>query len=67
MGTKRGGDLRVGTPDVKPDASAHTRGVKQGNLGGKNGATHDGDRRSTGIDPKRHQPIDPRMPKITPA
>jgi hypothetical protein len=67
------GNLRVGKPDVKRDAAAHVRGVKQGNEGvmrqKPDGAlsAEATDRRSTGIWPEGHAPIDPRMPKLTPA
>ncbi len=27
------GEIRVGKPDVKPDAPSHTKGVPQGNTG----------------------------------
>jgi hypothetical protein len=68
----------VGKPDVKPSAPSHTRGVREGNNrrlimrepgikpNGKLTA-HATPRRSTGINAKAHQPIDPRMPILTPA
>jgi hypothetical protein len=64
--------LKVGKPDVKPDAPAHTPGVKQGNHGPneKNkGHLVDGRstaKRSTGVNPRHHEPIDPRMPNLSP-
>ena len=64
--------LKVGKPDVKPDAPAHTPGVKEGNEGPneKNrGHTKDGRSsatRSTGVNPRHHEPIDPRMPNLSP-
>jgi hypothetical protein len=64
--------LKVGKPDVKPDTPAHTPGVKQGNEGPveKNpGHTKDGRstaKRSTGVNPRHHEPIDPRMPNLSP-
>jgi hypothetical protein len=67
------GDIRVGRPDVKPDAPAHTPGVKQGNTGPyETQAGHLADgrataERSTGINAKARNPIDPRMPTLTPA
>ena len=71
-------NLRVGKPDTTPDASAHTRGVRQGNEPGSFEATPGlyrdaGDgigkgtaRRSTGINPEAREPIDPRMPNLSP-
>ena len=68
----------VGKPDVKPSAPSHTRGVFQGNkphltqrrkgieMEEENRAEGSA-RRSTGIRPKDHEVIDPRMPKISPA
>lgn len=67
-------ELRVGRADVKPDAPAHTRGVREGNEVGayerSPGHRPDGRstaRRSTGICPKARDPIDPRMPNLSPA
>jgi len=67
-------DLKVGTPDVAPDAPSHVRGIKQGNSRGnyKKQAGHLPDgrvtaRRSTGINPGNEEPIDPRMPNLPPA
>ena len=66
-------EIRVGRPDVKIDASAHTKGVPQGNAPGnyeKQAGHHDDDtadaRRSTGVGPKRHDPILPIMPNRPP-
>ncbi len=66
-------DIRVGKPDVEPDAPSHTEGVKQGNSTGNyeksSGHLPDGRstaERSTGIDPGKHGPIDPRMPNLSP-
>jgi hypothetical protein len=64
--------IRVGKPQVKPDTPSHTTGVMEGNKGPieKNkGHLKDGRstaERSTGINPKAHQPIDPRMPNLSP-
>jgi len=59
---------------AKPDASAHTKGIKSGNSKGNYGrqAGHlpDGTstaERSTAINPKAREPIDPRMPNLSPA
>jgi hypothetical protein len=66
--------LRVGKHDVKPDAAAHKAGVKMGNSTGnyESQAGHFPDgrssaERSTGINPKAREPIDPRMPNLSPA
>jgi len=66
-------EIRVGKPDVKPDAPAHVKGVTQGNRKGayKKEVGHHDDgtadaRRSTGINPKKHDPILPVMPNLPP-
>jgi hypothetical protein len=66
--------LNVGKPDVTPDLPSHVRGVKQGNAKGnyerQPGHHPDGTsdaRRSTGVNPERRDPIDPRMPNLAPA
>jgi hypothetical protein len=66
-------NLKVGKPDVSPDAPAHTRGIKQGNSKGNydKQAGHKPDgrasaERSTGVNPKARNPIDPRMPNLPP-
>jgi hypothetical protein len=60
-------------PDVKPDAPSHVRGINQGNAKGnyQKQAGHKPDgrstaRRSTGISPDDHEPIDPSMPNLSP-
>jgi len=64
--------LKLGKPDTTPDAPAHTPGVKQGNEGPneKNkGHLKDGRstaKRSTGVNSRHHEPIDPRMPNLSP-
>jgi hypothetical protein len=71
-------NIRVGKPDVRPDALAHVKGVREGNQPGsleKETGIHHVDqskavaaaRRSTGIGPDMHNPIDPDMPNLTPA
>jgi hypothetical protein len=67
-------DLRTGKANVKPHDPRHIRGIKQGNSTGNYGkqAGHKPDgrstaRRSTGIDAKGREPIDPRMPNLSPA
>lgn len=63
-------EIRVGKPHVRVDAASHTRGVESGN--GKNrqrGLHKDGTvdaRFSTGIRPRRHNPILPIMPNLPP-
>jgi hypothetical protein len=66
-------NLKTGAPDVKPDAPAHTPGIKQGNSRGNydSMAGHKPDgtstaERSTGINPQARDPIDPRMPNLSP-
>ena len=66
-------NLRTGQPDVAPDAPSHTPGIKQGNSKGtyEKQAGHLADgrssaRRSTGINAKAREPIDPRMPNLSP-
>ncbi|MEA2267489.1 MAG: hypothetical protein QOD55_2530 [Solirubrobacteraceae bacterium] len=66
--------VKVGDHDVKPDAPTHTKGVRQGNEKGaydrQTGHYPDGRSsaaRSTGINPKGAEPIDPRMPNLSPA
>ena len=65
--------IRVGRPDVAPDASAHTKGVPQGNAKGayekQTGHHADGTadaRRSTGVSPKKHDAILKTMPNLPP-
>src|SRR5262249_21006110 len=71
-------NLPVGKPDVKPWTPAHSMGVREGNarshLWREPGIRRARDfmalatpRRSTGINPRGRQPIDPRMPTLTPA
>lgn len=66
-------EIRVGKPDVKPDTPSHTKGVYQGNATGayekQVGHNEDGTadaRRSTGVSPKKHNPILPIMPNLPP-
>jgi hypothetical protein len=76
--TKVVDNLRVGKPDIEPSAPSHLPGIHQGNKKGnlKRNAglkptgplTASGSaRRSTGINPKHREPIDPRMPRLSPA
>jgi hypothetical protein len=65
--------LKVGKGQVSPDFPSHTKGVHQGNAPGNyermGGHLPDGRStaaRSTGVNPKAHEPIDPRMPNLSP-
>jgi hypothetical protein len=65
--------LKRGRYDKPTDAPAHVKGIKQGNSTGnydkQKGHLPDGRRTaaaSTGINPKQHGPIDPRMPNLPP-
>jgi len=67
--------LKVGKPDVRPDAPSHTPGIKMGNSEGnyakQKGHLPDGRvtaERSTGVGAKRREPIVPQaMPNLPPA
>jgi hypothetical protein len=66
-------NLRIGRADVEPDAPAHVAGVIQGNDPGNYeksvGHLPDGRstaKRSTGVNAADHEPIDPRMPNLSP-
>jgi len=67
-------EIKAGKPDVDTQALGHTRGVKSGNSKGnyekQKGHKPDGKRTaraSTGVNPDAHEPIDPRMPNLSPA
>ena len=67
-------NLIVGRPQTSPTKPAHTPGVRKGNAPGnyesEPGHLPDGRstaRRSTGINPEARNPIDPRMPNLSPA
>jgi hypothetical protein len=67
------GQIKVGKPHTKPDAPSHTKGVEPGNSRGSHkrqpGHKDDGTvdaRRSTGIRPRRHNPVLPIMPNLPP-
>ena len=69
--------IRVGKPDVSPTLASHTRGVREGNRPHRfehdpgiieDGLTARGTaRRSTSINPDARNPIDPRMPNLSPS
>ena len=65
-------NIRVGRQDTSTTAPAHTTGVREGQTEGRGqpGIHADGTssaRRSTGINPDFEDPIDPRMPNLSPA
>ncbi|HEX4760953.1 MAG TPA: hypothetical protein VH256_09145 [Thermoleophilaceae bacterium] len=67
------GGIRAGKPDIDTRKLGHISGVKSGNSRGnydkQSGHNSDGTRTaesSTGINPKAHGPIDPRMPNLPP-
>jgi hypothetical protein len=66
-------NVRVGKPDVSPSAPSHTPGVPEGNAPGnyerQRGHLPKGKStaaRSTGINAEARNPIDPRMPNLSP-
>ena len=66
--------LRLPGKGPNTDKPTHTPGIKQGNAPGNYesqvGHTADGRStaaRSTGINPGNEEPIDPRMPNLSPA
>jgi hypothetical protein len=66
-------NMKVGKPDVSPEAPSHVKGIKQGNSKGNYesqvGHKPDGTstaERSTGINAKARNPIDPSMPNLSP-
>jgi hypothetical protein len=65
-GTRDVHGIRVGKPDTRPDAPSHTRGAEEGNHPKRQNKLDDASR-STGIRTAAHDPIDPKMPKISPA
>lgn len=65
--------VRTGRPDVRPDAPSHTHGIREGNqpgayeqMGGHLPGGRSDARRSTGINPQAANPIDARMPNLSP-
>jgi hypothetical protein len=63
-------EIKVGKPDVKIDAPAHVKGVEEGNTPKKQAGHHDDGtvdaRSSTGVAPKRHDPLAEGMPNLPP-
>ena len=65
--------IRTGKPDIDTSRLGHTPGIMQGNATGnydkQPGHLPDGRRTaraSTGINPSKREPIDPRMPNLSP-
>ena len=65
--------MAPGRQTPKPHDATHVAGIKQGNdpaaYGRQKGHLPDGRStaaRSTGINPKAREPIDPRMPNLSP-
>ncbi len=68
-----GNRIAVGTPDTNLEAPSHVKGTREGNEPGsylkQGGHLPNGKstaERSTGIRPGAQNPIDPRMPNLSP-
>ena len=70
--------IRVGKPDTKMDSPSHVKGIRQGNAPGgiekdpgleKTGkyTARSYARKSTGINAKARNPMDPNSPNLPPA
>jgi hypothetical protein len=66
-------NIRLGRKQSPTDKPVHVKGIKQGNSTGnydkQAGHLPDGRStaaRSTGINPSKREPIDPRMPNLSP-
>ncbi len=66
-------NLRIGKPQATPSEPSHVKGIREGNEPGsyrqEPGMLPNGRvtaRRSTGINPDRRNPIDPRSPNLPP-
>lgn len=66
-------NLKTGKPDVDPNLPSHVNGIMQGNSTGnyekQTGHHKDGTstaKRSTGVNSRAQEPIDPRMPNLSP-
>ncbi|MBX6366315.1 MAG: hypothetical protein IRZ00_20920 [Gemmatimonadetes bacterium] len=71
--TRRTGELRIGEPKTATTAPAHTPGVREGNeehgyerQGGHLADGRSTAERSTGINPRARNPIDPSSPNLSP-
>lgn len=66
-------DIPTGKKDTSMDKPGHTKGTSRVSLGdyeSQPGHNPDGTstaQRSTGVNPKAQEPIDPRMPNLSPA
>ncbi len=71
-------NVEIGKRQASPSKSSHVRGVRMGNAPGglrrepgidpmPDGSVRTNARRSTGVNADRHEPIDPRSPRLTPA
>jgi hypothetical protein len=67
-------NIRVGKPDVRTTTPTHVSGTREGNAVGNYGKArghlsngHSTAERSTGINPDKRNPIDPRAPNLSPA
>ena len=67
-------NINLGKSDASADLPAHVPGIQEGNAKGSyekmKGHKPDGTstaQRSTGINPKAQEPIDPSMPNLSPA
>lgn len=65
--------MKLGKAAAKPDDPRHIKGINQGNAKGnyEKQVGHEADgtstaSRSTGINPQAREPIDPRMPNLSP-
>ena len=77
MRKSKGNYLKTGRPDTTPSRPSHIRGIRAGNQRGsmkkEQGLREAGEaafatgRRLTGINADAREPIDQRMPKLTPA
>lgn len=73
VGANTGDRIRVGKPHVRPAKPSHVAGVREGNEPGsyrsQPGHLPDGRstaRRSTGINDRHRNPIDPSSPNLSP-
>lgn len=70
-------NIRVGKADVNPKLPTHVKGIREGNQKGavddevglkrvSNNRIEGNARRSTGVSADSRNPIDPRMPNLSP-
>jgi hypothetical protein len=69
-------NVRIGKPQIRPDGPSHIPGIRMGNAPGSlarepgfhpvNGLVKASAERSTGINARARNPIDPRMPNLPP-